>query len=142
MDNGNGIRLEELQKLDALEQKYSQVNTQMKKLQDDRSDLKNNIKSMNDKFQQVNKNVENILSKLDDIDKNDRNFSENMGNFSVRKTLCAPLRKMTIGVVGSVLAVADKTTELACGAKEGFEDIVAEAQYQRKRKHKASMDEG
>ncbi|WP_446899192.1 hypothetical protein ACSVC9_04660 [Clostridium sp. LBM24168] len=129
------------QKLEALEQKYSQISTQMQKMQDDKSDLKNSIKTMNDRFKQVNKNVEDILAKLDSIGDNNRGTDDEKTDFSAGKTFFNPLRKLTVGAVGSVLAVIDKTTELACGAKEGFEDIVAEAQYQRKRKRKVSMDE-
>ncbi|WP_190972226.1 hypothetical protein [Clostridium sp. HV4-5-A1G] len=145
-NDNNEAHVEELQKkmqqkLDALEQKYSQISTQMQKLQDDRSDLKNNIKTMNDRFQQINKNVEDILSKLDNIGDNNKNVDDEKTDFSVGKALFSPLRKLTVGTVGSVLAVIDKTAELACGAKEEFEDIVAEAQYQRKRKRKTSMDE-
>ncbi|MCI1944805.1 hypothetical protein [Clostridium luticellarii] len=148
--DNNEIHAEELQKkmqqkLDTLEQKYSQISTEMKKLQDDKSDLKNSIKTMNDRFEHVNKNVEDILAKLDNISENNRGLDDDAEgektDFLARKAIFSPLRKLTVGAVGSVLAVIDKTAELACGAKEGFEDIVAEAQYQRKRKRKVSMDE-
>lgn len=148
--NNSSAKIEEVQRkmqeeLDALEQKYNEISTQIQELQNDKSDLKNSIKTMNDSFQQVSKNVENILAKLDNIGvaskDSDNDMYDREINFSAKKIILNPLRKLTIGAIGSVLAVIDKTSELTCGVKESFEDIVAEAQYQRKRKQMDTVDE-
>jgi chromosome segregation ATPase len=148
--NASG-KTEELQKkmqqeLDDLEQKYGKISEQIQNLQNDKSDLKNSMKTMNDSFQQVSKNVEDILSKLDNInvpnkDLNDENEVKRTMDFSMKKMIFSPLRKLVVGTISSVLSVKDKTAEVTCGFKEGFEDIVAEAQYQRTKKHMAAVDE-
>lgn len=145
------IKVEELQKkmqqeLDSLQEKYSKMSEQIQDLQNDKFDLNNNMKTMNDSFQQVSKNVEDILFKLDNlqgIDKNlfDDDIVDRKMNISMKKTFLNPLRKLAVGTISSVLSVADKTTEVTCGFKEGLEDIVAEAQYQRKKRQMAAMDE-
>lgn len=150
-NNSSSVKIEELQKkmqqeLDELQQKYSKISEQIQNLQNDKSDLKNNIKTMNDSFQQVSKNVEDILSKLNNInapnkDLNDEDEISKKMNLSMKKIIFNPLRKLLVGTISSVLLVKDKTAEVTCGFKEGFEDIVAEAQYQRTKKHMASMDE-
>ncbi|MBV7275500.1 hypothetical protein I6U48_21590 [Clostridium sp. PL3] len=149
-NNNSSDKIEELQRkmqeeLDTLEQKYDEISTQIQELQNDKSDLKNSIKTMNDGFQQVSKNVEDILAKLDNIGLASKDLDNDMHNretkFSAKKMILNPLRKLTVGAIGSVLAVIDKTSELTCGAKESFEDIVAEAQYQRRRKQMGTVDE-
>ena len=150
-NNNSSTKIEELQKkmqkeLDDLQVKYSSISDQIQTLQNDKSDLKNSIKTMNDSFQQVSKNVEDILSKLNTISRDNEGFDdEDMMdrkiNVSLKKLIFNPLRKLAVGTIGSVLAVADTATEVTCGFKEGFEDIIAEAQYQRKKKHMVSMDE-
>lgn len=149
--NFSSNKIEELQKkmqqeLDDLQLKYSNISDQIQTLQNDKSDLKNSIKTMNDSFQQVSKNVENILSKLDNISGDSKNLDDEdmmdrKMNISMKKMIVNPLRKLAVGTITSVLSVTDKAAEVTCGFKEGFEDIVAEAQYQRKRKHMISMDE-
>ncbi|MBC2581314.1 hypothetical protein [Clostridium sp. DJ247] len=146
----SSTKIEELQmkiklELDDLQQKYTNLSAQIQDLQNDKSDLKNSMKTMNDNFQQVSKNVENILAKLDNINGSDKDLDNDIIDkkidFSVKKIIFNPLRKLAVGTIGSVFSVVDKTTELTCGFKEGFEDIVAEAQYQRKRKQMAAMNE-
>ncbi|MBV7275494.1 hypothetical protein I6U48_21560 [Clostridium sp. PL3] len=157
MDNSNEeMNIEELQnkmqqELKELQEKYSQMTTQIQELQNNKSDLKNSIKTMNDSFEQVSKNVEHILAKLDNIsgtnkdlddeDLLDEDAPDKKIGFLVKKILFTPLRKLTVGTIASVLSIVDGTSKLTCEVKEGFEDIVAEAQYQRKRKQMAAMDE-
>jgi chromosome segregation ATPase len=132
--------------LDNLHLKYNNISDQIQTLQNDKSDLRNSVKAMNDSFQQVSKNVEDILSKLNAISKDNKNLNEadmmdRKINFSLKKLIFNPLRKLAVGTISSVLTVADTATEVTCGFKEGLEDMVAEAQYQRKKKQMISMDE-
>ncbi|WP_368490605.1 hypothetical protein [Clostridium sp. BJN0013] len=151
--NGNSSteKIEELQKkmqqeLVDLQQRYSKINEKVEELQNDKLDIKNSIKVMNDNFGHMSKNVENILSKLDNINTknkklNDDHIEDDRIDISMKKMIFNPLRKLAVGTIASILAVTDKVTELTCGAKEGLEDIVAEVQYQRRKKHMANMDE-
>jgi chromosome segregation ATPase len=149
--NSSSPKPEDLQKkmqqeLEDLQQKYSKISEQIQELQNDKLDIKNSIKTMSDNFQQVNKNVENILSKLDNIGPRNRNLDDEDIldediDISMKKIVVNPLRKLIVGTVTSVLSVTDKVTELTCGFKEGLEDIVAEAQYQRKKKQMVAADE-
>ncbi|MFL0196851.1 hypothetical protein ACJDU8_14975 [Clostridium sp. WILCCON 0269] len=149
--NGSAEKIEELQKkmeqeLIDLQQKYSKISEKIEELQNNKLDVKNSMKIMNDNFGNISKNVENILSKLDNINIKEKNLNDDhiiddRIDISMKKIIFNPLRKLAVGTVASVLAVTDKVTELTCGAKEGLEDIVAEVQYQRRKKHLANMDE-
>lgn len=130
--------------LDGLEEKYSKLTSQINELQSDKSDLKNSIKTMNNSFSEVNKNIESILSKVNSINEvnneKDYDVSGTQRESLSKKVIVNPLRKLTIGAISSVLTVIDKTSELTCNVRENFEDIVAEAQYQHKRRQMASAD--
>lgn len=149
--NSSTEKIEELQKrmqqeLVDLQQRYSKINGKVEELQNDKLDVKNSIKIMNDNFSHMSKNVENILSKLDNINIKDKNsnddhIEDDRIDISMKKIIFNPLRKLAVGTIASILAVTDKVTELTCEAKEGLEDIVAEVQYQRRKKHMANMDE-
>ncbi|MBV7275496.1 hypothetical protein I6U48_21570 [Clostridium sp. PL3] len=128
------------QELHNLKEGYSKTNEQIQELQSSKHDMESNIKTISDNFNQVNKNIEDILYKLNGISEMNKALEDERINFSVKKMLINPLRKLTVGAVSSVLSVVDKTSELTCGVKEGLEDMVAEAQYQHKRKQMARMD--
>jgi chromosome segregation ATPase len=149
-NNISSAQIQEFQKkvqqdIDELQQKYSEISIQIQELQNDKSDLKNNIRTINDSFQQVSKNVEDILAKLDNIGETkkdlDNDTMDRKIGFSTKKILFNPLRKLTVAAVSSVLAVVYKTSELTCGVKEGFDDIVTQAQYHRRRKQMTIADE-
>ncbi|MBC2579766.1 hypothetical protein HGI79_05480 [Clostridium sp. DJ247] len=59
----------------------------------------------------------------------------------MKKALFNPLRKLAVGTVSSVLTITDKTIKTAGGFKEGVEDIIAEAQYQRTKKRMTVMND-
>lgn len=145
-------KIEELQKkmqqeLTNLQQEYGKISEKVEELQNDKLDVKNSIKVINDNFGHISRNVENILSKLDNINikgkdvEDDEHIIDDRIDISMKKIIFNPLRRLTIGTISSILAVTDKVTEMTCGAKEKLEDIVAEVQYERKKKHLANMDE-
>ncbi|MFL0198354.1 hypothetical protein ACJDU8_22720 [Clostridium sp. WILCCON 0269] len=149
--NSSTEKVEELQKkmqqeLTDLQQKYSKISEKVKELQNDKLDVKNSIKAMNDNFGHISKNVENVLSKLDNInikdkDSNDDQIIDDRIDISMKKIIFNPLRKLTVGVISSILAVTDKVTKVTCGTREKLEDMVAEVQYERRKKHMANMNE-
>jgi chromosome segregation ATPase len=142
------ISNEEFQKkmqkdLRELHEKYNELNEQIQDLQNDKADFKISIKTMSDNFTEVSKNVQDILSKIDNINnrENGREVRYENEEGTMKKMVCKPLKKLAVGTVGSILSITDKVVEVSFGVKEGFEDIVAEAQYQRKKKHLTTMDE-
>jgi len=141
------IRLEETmnnkdefqQEIEELKQKYETLFNEVRSLKDNKRDMEELVQS-------VNKNVENVMNELNDL-KNDYdiNTSQNIGNddkikYSMKEMLVVPLRKIAVGTMQSAFLMMDKTVEGVSNAKEGLEDIIAEAQYQNKKKHAESRD--
>ncbi|WDC85259.1 hypothetical protein PL321_07350 [Caloramator sp. mosi_1] len=54
--------------------------------------------------------------------------------FNLGRKIGRGLRRVTVGTVGLILGIRDKTAETVANFKEGFEDIVAEAQYNNRKK--------
>lgn len=150
-NNCSSTNIEESQKkmqqeLIDLQQRFDKISEQIQDLQNDKLAFKSSIKTMNDSFQQVSKNVEDILSKLDNFSNPNKGLNADdliarKMKFSMKKIIFNPLRKLAVGTISSILSVTDRAIESTCVIKEGFEDIVADAQYQRKKKYMASMTE-
>jgi chromosome segregation ATPase len=134
-----GKTLEE--RLNALEEKFNKMNTEVDGLKNERSELKENIKSMQDSFQTVNKNVETILSRLEDMTSRQNGSMMNGMTPGMMKMMRRPMRKLFVGTVSSVMTVTSVLTEAVSHMKEGMEDIMAEAQYEQKKKHMSMAKE-
>lgn len=58
------------------------------------------------------------------------------------KTAKKPLRKAAVTTTSQVFNALDRTKEAAYNVKEGFEDIIAEAQYENMKRNSGYVDEG
>ncbi|HEY8889163.1 MAG TPA: hypothetical protein VIM70_02735 [Clostridium sp.] len=129
------------QEIDDLRQKYDTLLKDVKGLEDSKNSMNDIVENSYEVVQSVSKNVENIMNELNNFKKDYENnsfsnmFNENKMEFSLKKILINPLRKIAIGTIQSVFLMMDKTVEGMSNVKEGFEDIVAEAQYENKKKH-------
>lgn len=134
------------QEINELRQKYDTLLKDVKCLEDNKNNMKSIVENSYEVVQNVSKNVENVMNELNDLKKEYENTTsnntineENM-NYSMKKMFINPLRKIAVGTMQSAFLMMDKTMEGMSNAKEGFEDIVAEAQYQNKKKHMESTD--
>lgn len=134
------------QEINELKQKYDTLLKDVKCLEDSKNSMKDIVENSYEVVQNVRKNVENVMDELNNLKKEYENIGssnmkneENM-NFSMKKMFINPLRKIAVGTIQSAFLMMDKTMEGMSNAKEGFEDIVAEAQYQNKKKHIESTD--
>ena len=129
------------QEINELKQKYDDLVKDVKCLEDNKSNMKSIVENSYEVVQNISKNVENVMNELNAFKENYENSeSNNMINedkmkVSMRDMFINPLRKIAVGSMQSAFMVIDKTMEGMSNAKEGFEDIVAEAQYQNKKKH-------
>jgi len=129
------------QEIDDLRQKYDTLLKDVKGLEESKNNMNVIVENSYEVVQSVSKNVENIMNKLNNFKKDYENnsysnmFNENKMEFSMKKIFINPLRKIAVGTIQSVFLMMDKTVEGMSNAKEGFEDIVAEAQYENKKKH-------
>ena len=65
----------------------------------------------------------------------------NRHSFSLRKMITKPMRKLAVGTMSAVFSAADYTSEKLSYAREGVEDMVAEAQYNSKRRRANMMSD-
>jgi len=129
------------QEINELKLKYDSLVKDVKCLEDNKSNMKSMVENSYEVVQNISKNVENVMNELNAFKQNYENVeSNNMINddkmkVSMRDMFINPLRKIAVGTMQSAFMVIDKTMEGMSNAKEGFEDIVAEAQYQNKKKN-------
>ena len=134
------------QEIDELRQKYDTLLKDVKCLEDNKNNMKGIVENSYEVVQNVSKNVENIMNELNNLKKDYENtassnmFNENKMKFSMKSMFINPLRKIAVGTMQSAFLMMDKTVEGMSNAKEGFEDIVAEAQYQNKKKSTETAD--
>ncbi len=134
------------QDIDELKQKYDTLLKDVKCLEDNKNNMNDIVKNSYEVIQNVSKNLENVMNELNSLKKNYENTAsnttsnENIMNFSMKKMFINPLRKIAVGTIQSAFIMMDKTMEGMSNAKEGFEDIVAEAQYQNKKKSTETAD--
>jgi len=129
------------QEINDLRQKYDTLLKDIKCLEDNKNSMKNIVENSYQVVQNVSKNVDNLMNELNNFKKDYENAtSNNMVNdnkmkFSMKGMFISPLRKIAVGTMQSAFLMMDRTVESMSNAKEEFEDIVAEAQYQNKKKH-------
>lgn len=131
-NESNNVQNQKIQEeLNDLKNKYSNLLKEMQVLENNKDNinsLKQDIKSIHDGFEQINKNVEQLNDKLNTISQ------ESQMNNQMKKMMRNPLRRLMVGTVSSVMFVVDKAVETTSGIRENLEDIVAEAQYENKKK--------
>ncbi|PAB60378.1 hypothetical protein [Anaeromicrobium sediminis] len=89
--------------------------------------LRQSIDSLFHEFNEVNKNMEDITNIL-----NEMSETNNLNTENNNRPL--DIRGMTVKTLSSILSVVDNTMEKTSGFGEGLEDLIAEAQYENKRK--------
>lgn len=142
--NNNKEQLQ--QEIDELKQKYDTLLKDVKSLENNKNNMKDIVENSYEVVQNVSKNVENVMNELNNLKKDYENntpnnmVNEDKMNFSMKSMFINPLRKIAVGTMQTAFLMMDKSMEGMSNAKEGFEDIVAEAQYQNKKKSTESAN--
>jgi len=134
------------EQLDEYKTKFDQLGSEIQILKSSKSNFEENIKMINGNLQEVSKNVENIINRIDELsNKSDVFFEKSIAdkiiNFSIKKIVKFPLRKIAVGTISSIFTIVDKTMEATSTVREGFEDIVAEAHCEMQKKRMPSVEE-
>jgi|GEM_PF-991979 len=108
--------------------------------------LKENIEVMQNEFKVMNKNLHEISqmsASIKELNEKINMLAEDSKCKRERQEMGSIFRRAAVKTVGSFLTVSDIAIEKASLAKEGIEDIVAEAQYEntKKRRHRYAHNE-
>lgn len=129
-----------------LEERYSFLINEVKELEDSKKNLKESMQTVQENFQEINTNISTIMKRLDKLAEVSSKVNEdaedalNRDRESVSSIISKPFRKLAVGTVSVIYAVTDKAIEGAASIKEGFEDIVAEAQYENKKRRMRTIE--
>jgi ABC-type transporter Mla subunit MlaD len=125
--------------------RFDALSGDVKILQESQAAIRENVNTVSGSFEKLSGSIEEIIRKLDAIseDQKKSGMSKIMddGEGFLNKAVRKPLRKLAVGTVSAIMAVADFAVEKAAGAKEGLEDIVAEASYHNKKRRSRTYEE-
>lgn len=134
------------QEMKELQTKYAAISGDVKELKNNQAGIQQNMSMVCNSVEKMSGNLEEMMSKLNVITGNhEKSLVEEMmgkkkGLFS--KLVKRPIRKLAVGTLSTAMSVGDFAVERVANAKEGMEDLVAEAQYKKriKRKMEDSMN--
>lgn len=113
----------------------SSLTNKVKTMEDNNAEIRKNIDELYLSINQMSMNMEKMMNKFDSIAIEQLMKKEQPETQQHQKNIVArPLRTIMIGVLSGVYAITDKTTEVFSGVRENFEDVVAEAQYNNKKR--------
>lgn len=130
-----------------LKKKYESVSKKVDAIEKETKETENSIKKIENGFANMNNNFEEIMKKLDSIsddkeaNKMFNNAKKNNGKFSMKGMIMRPMRKLVVGTMSTIFSVADYTSEKFSYAREGMEDMMAEAHYNSKVKKPNMMSD-
>ena len=127
-ENNNIQEIENIkQTLKVLEEKYVSIESKMQ-----------NIDNHTVNMEEINQKMQQMMDKLNALgDKNKYAMSENMKKCA-QKMIANPFRAFTVESIRFMLMAADKSREGIESFRECMEDIIAEAQYEHKKKYMQS----
>ena len=131
------------QEINELKQKYESLIQKLDDIQKENTLRENSIKQTENNFDVINNNMKVLMDKIDLMveDKETSKMFNNVrkNNFSMMNMITAPMKKITISTMRTLFTMADYASEKAASAREGLEDIMAEAQYESKKKRSTMM---
>lgn len=129
-------RSEEIyQEINELKKQYESLIQRFDNLEKDNTQKENN-------FSDVNNTLKELMGKIDSIieeKETNKMFNTKRSDFSLMNMITTPMRKATIGTMRAVLSMTDFASEKVAHAREGLEDIVAEAQYENQKRRSSMM---
>jgi predicted nuclease with TOPRIM domain len=131
------------QEVNELKQKYESLIQKLDDIQKENTLREHSIKQTENNFDVINHNMKALMDKIDLMveDKETSKMFNNgrKNNFSMMNMITAPMKRMTISTMRTLFTMADYASEMAASAREGLEDIMAEAQYESKKKKSTMM---
>lgn len=123
------------QEINELKKQYESLIQRFDNLEKDNTQKENN-------FSDVNNTLKELMGKIDSIieeKETNKMFNTKRSDFSLMNMITTPMRKATIGTMRAVLSMTDFASEKVAHAREGLEDIVAEAQYENQKRRSNMM---
>ncbi len=115
------------QALQALEEKYASIQDKVKKMDTNTANM-----------EEISQKIQQMMDKLNTLsDKNKYVMSENMKKCA-KKMIANPCRAFTVESIRFMLMAVDKSREGVENFRECMEDIIAEAQYEHKKRYMQS----
>jgi predicted nuclease with TOPRIM domain len=139
MENSEQLNKE----VNELKGKYESLMEKLVNIEKESANKENNIKQMENNFEVINNNIKELMNKIDSMVE-DREASKMFNNFRMNNSsfmnmIRMPMRKATISTMRTIFSLADYASEKMAYAREGLEDIVAEAQYENKKRRSTMM---
>jgi len=139
MENSEQI----VQEINELKQKYETIIQKLDGIEKENIHKEHTIKQAENNFEVINNNMKELMEKMDSMleDKETNKMFNNVrkNSFSMMNMITSPMKKITISTMRTLFTMADYASEKAAYAKEGLEDIVAEAKYESTKKRSAMM---
>lgn len=131
--------------INELQSKFDNLSKEVNYLEKSKTDLGSDLQKIHEEFEQINKNIEEILEKINKLSGEYCEIGTEMDEkktktHSMKNFFTNSFRKIAVGTLTTVYAVADKTMEKTSGFKESFEDVAAEAQYNHKKKRSPAAE--
>ena len=131
------------QEINELKQKYESLIQKLDDIEKENIHKEHSIKQTENNFEVINNNMRELMDKIDLMveDKETSKMFNNVrkNSFSMMNMITTPMKKITISTMRTLFTMADYASEKAAYAREGLEDIVAEAQYESKKKRSTMM---
>ncbi|AGX44357.1 hypothetical protein [Clostridium saccharobutylicum] len=131
------------QEINELKQKYDSIIQKLDTIEKENQNKEVYIKQTQNNFETINNTMKELMEKInsmvEDKEANKMFNNSNKSDFSFKDRIASPMKKFTIKTIGTVFTMADYASEKMSYAKESLEDIVAEAQYESKKKRATVM---
>ena len=139
MENSEQI----VQEINELKQKYETIIQKLDGIEKENIHKEHTIKQAENNFEVINNNMKELMEKIDLMveDKETNKMFNNVrkNSFSMMNMITSPMKKITVSTMRTLFTMADYASEKAAYAKEGLEDIVAEAKYESSKKRSTMM---
>lgn len=140
MDNYDDQIKKMQQEIKDIKSKYESLNGDVKELKTSQASIQQNMTMICNSVEKMSSNVEEMMSKLNTISGNqEKSAVEEMigkkkGLFNT--LVKRPIRKVAVGTISTAMSLGDFAVERLENVKEGMEDLVAEAHYNKKMRKK------
>ena len=133
------------QEISNLKKKYDAVIQRIDHLEKENKETSDSMKRIESGFSMMNNNFDELMKKLDTIveDKEVNNMfhDSKKSNMSLKSLVTKPMRKLAVGAMSAVFCITDYTSEKMSYAREGMEDMIAEAHYKSRAKKANRSDQ-
>lgn len=132
--------------IEDLYKKYDSLNKKVEQIEKEHRNTENSMKRIENSVESMSTNFEQLMKKLDsvmELKEAGKMFQKDLGkNLSFHRMVKQPMRKLAVGTMSTVFQISSYASEKISGAREGLEDMVAEAQYNSRKKIQTMSDVG